>query len=77
MCYSQEATTLKKQLEEKTKEAEEKTTTINRLKQIGRKYKEQAEKVTKELEDVRVKAAGQESDRVTLASLESVCLKFN
>ncbi|XP_059140232.1 nucleoprotein TPR-like isoform X2 [Physella acuta] len=68
---SQEATTLKKQLEEKTKEAEEKTTTINRLKQIGRKYKEQAEKTTKELEDVKAKAAGQETDRVTLASLES------
>ncbi|KAH9490602.1 hypothetical protein Btru_033804, partial [Bulinus truncatus] len=67
---SQELTSVKKQLEDKTKEAEEKTTTINRLKQIGRKYKEQAEKVTKELDDIKVKAAGQESEKVNMVTLE-------
>ena len=62
------------QLEEKTKESEQKTVTINRLKQIGRKYKEQADKINKELEDVKVKAAGQESDKVNVASLELVSI---
>ncbi|CAL1544987.1 unnamed protein product [Lymnaea stagnalis] len=61
---SDELTICKKQLEDKSKEAEEKTTTINRLKQIGRKYKEQAEKVTKEFEELKVKAAGQEAEKV-------------
>ena len=69
---SQELTAVKKRAEEKSKESEDKTMTINRLKQIGRKYKEQAEKVSKELEDIKIKAAGQESNKVNLASLEQV-----
>ncbi|KAK6990642.1 nucleoprotein TPR [Biomphalaria glabrata] len=67
---SQELASVKKQLEDKLKESEESKTTINRLKQIGRKYKEQSEKAMKELDDVKVKAAGQESEKVNLASLE-------
>ena len=46
--------------------------TINRLKAIGRKYKDEAASLHKELEDVKVKAAGQESSKLNVATLEQV-----
>ncbi|BFY99561.1 hypothetical protein BsWGS_02600 [Bradybaena similaris] len=61
---SQERDSLKKELEDKSKESDEKTTTINSLKQIGRKYKKMAEEVTKELDDLKAKVAGQDTDKM-------------
>ncbi|XP_055956661.1 nucleoprotein TPR isoform X2 [Patella vulgata] len=57
---TQAMTTLKaQQATQQATDSDEKAKTINQLKKIGRKYKEQAEKIAKEFEDFKSKAASQ------------------
>ncbi|KAK6179173.1 hypothetical protein SNE40_011593 [Patella caerulea] len=57
---SQAMTTLQaQQATQQATDSDEKARTINQLKKIGRKYKEQAEKIAKEFEDFKSKAASQ------------------
>ncbi|XP_048761418.2 nucleoprotein TPR-like isoform X2 [Ostrea edulis] len=46
---------LKEQVEEKVRDSDEKAKTINQLRKIGRKYKDQAEAFNKQLEELKTK----------------------
>ncbi|KAL3869712.1 hypothetical protein ACJMK2_042363 [Sinanodonta woodiana] len=60
------------EMEKKNQDIEDKSKTINQLKRIGRKYKEQAEQTNKELEDLKIKAAEVEEAKVQQSGDASV-----
>ncbi|KAK3607529.1 hypothetical protein CHS0354_025782 [Potamilus streckersoni] len=60
------------ELEKKNQDIEDKSKTINQLKRIGRKYKEQAEQTNKELEDLKNKVAQAEVEQAKVQQSSGV-----
>ncbi|XP_071164585.1 nucleoprotein TPR-like isoform X1 [Mytilus edulis] len=68
--------TTEQDLQTKTNEDDTKQKTIVQLKKIGRKYKEQTEIISKEMEDLKQKLASQEEQQPSAAALEQATSSF-
>ncbi|KAL5021860.1 hypothetical protein ScPMuIL_001015 [Solemya velum] len=71
---------LQKEVELKSGDAEEKMKTITQLKKIGRKYKEQTEKMSKEMDDMKAAAADsltKQSDEARHEELQKATAELN
>ncbi|XP_052073511.1 nucleoprotein TPR-like isoform X6 [Mytilus californianus] len=68
--FKKKLQTTEQDLQTKTNEDDTKQKTIVQLKKIGRKYKEQTEIISKEMEDLRQKLASQEEQQPSAAAIE-------